>query len=259
MSAGSVTLAIDGPVARIVFDRPAARNAMTRDMYGDLHDICHDLAGRREVRIAVLRGAGGASFVAGSDIGIFTDVVTGADGITYEREMEAHIAALEMLPIPTLAVVEGWAVGGGLSLAAVCDFRIATPDTRFGVPIARTVGNCLSMANHARLIDGFGAARAKRMVMLGEMIDAAEARDAGFLVDVVDPAELGDRIAEICERVLGNAPVTMRVTKQAINLVLASRRSDEVERLISEAYGSADFRRGTAAFLLRQKPEWRGD
>jgi len=259
MTAGAVTLSVEGPVARIVFDRPAARNAMTRPMYDDLHRICDALRPRGDVRVAVLRGAGGASFVAGSDIGIFGDVVTGADGIAYEREMEAHTQALESLPIPTLAVIEGWAVGGGLNLAAACDFRIATPDARFGAPIARTVGNCLSMRNLARLIDGFGAPRAKRMVMLGEMIDAAEARGAGFVADIVEPAALDLQIARFCERILGNAPITMRVSKQAIALVLASRRAEEAESLIAEAYGSADFRRGAAAFLSRTSPDWTGE
>lgn len=259
MNSGSVTLAIEGHVAKVTFDRPEARNAMTKKMYADLQRICDALASHADIRVAVFRGAGGSSFVAGSDIAIFDSFETGQDGIDYEREMEVHTQSVERLPFPTVAVIEGWAVGGGLNIAVACDIRISTPDARFGVPIARTVGNCLSMFNYFRLVEGFGVSRAKRLLLLGDFIDAAEARQAGFLSDVVAHDALDDRVLGLCDRISGNAPVTLQVSKEAVRRLLAAKLKEEGEDLIATAYGSGDFKRGVAAFKSKSKPEWYGN
>ncbi len=108
------------------------------------------------MRVAVLRGVGGKAFIAGTDIAQFLEFTTPEQGVAYETKMETYLSALEALPMPTLAVVEGWAIGGGLAIAACCDFRIATTGTKFGVPIARTLGNCLSVTNYARLVAALG-------------------------------------------------------------------------------------------------------
>ena len=148
---GRVGLAIDAGVATLTFERPEARNAMTWTMYEQLGAHCDRLAGERAVRVGVLRGAGGEAFVAGTDIHQFLDFGGGADGLAYEARIDAGIERIEQLPFPTVAVVEGWAVGGGLAIATACDFRVATPGAKFGVPIARTLGNMLSPLNMARL------------------------------------------------------------------------------------------------------------
>lgn len=257
MSEGEVRLTRDGPVARVTFDRPAARNAMTWRMYGQLSEICAELARDESVRVAVLRGAGGKAFVAGTDIAQFLEFASGEDGIRYEAQMERYLEALETLPMPTLAVVEGWAVGGGLAIAACCDFRIATPGAQFGVPIARTLGNCLSVANTARLVAGLGAARAKRVLLLAETIAAEEAKAAGFVLDVVAPAELDARVAALAERLARHAPVTMRVSKEAIRRIVRSALPDDHD-LVRLAYGSDDFHRGVRAFVEKKDAEWTG-
>jgi enoyl-CoA hydratase len=251
MSDGSVRFGRDGAIGRIVFDRPGARNAMTPAMYDELHAICLKLADPGELRAVVLRGAGGRAFVAGSDIGQFTAFASGRDGIAYEAWMDAHLDALAAIPVPTVAVIEDWAVGGGLSIAACCDLRIATEGSRLGVPIARTLGNCLSEKNCARLLAGFGEGRARRMLLLGEMIEAEEALAAGFLARVVRPAELEAALAAITDRLLQNAPLTLRAAK-------AGFAGAALEPVIAEVYGSADFREGIAAFLEKRKPAWRG-
>jgi enoyl-CoA hydratase len=166
---GRVTVAREGAVARVWFDRPDARNAMTEAMYAEFTSACRALARDTSVRVVVFRGVGGKAFVAGTDISRFVDFGGAEDGIAYEREMETHLAALLEIPVPTVAVVEGYAVGGGLNIATACDLRIATTGSRFGTPIAKTIGNCLSMANYARLLAGFGESRAKRMLLLGLM------------------------------------------------------------------------------------------
>src|SRR5262249_39539684 len=152
MSDGEVRYVRNGSVATVTFDRPAARNAMTWQMYEQLGEACRRIQQEDGLRVAVFRGAGGKSFIAGTDIAQFQAFRGGEDGMAYEARMEGYLAAIEVFPVPTLAVIEGFAIGGGLAIAAACDLRIATPGARFGVPIARTLGNCLSMPNYARLV-----------------------------------------------------------------------------------------------------------
>jgi enoyl-CoA hydratase/carnithine racemase len=254
---GEVRLTRDGVVATILFDRPQARNAMTWQMYEGLAAACVELSRDNGVRVAVLRGVGGKAFIAGTDIAQFQEFTTAEQGVTYEAKMETYLGALEALPMPTLAVVEGWAIGGGLAIAACCDLRIATAGSKFGVPIARTLGNCLSLANYARLVTALGQARAKRMLLMAENLAAEEALAAGFLMDIVDPAALDGRIAEICTRINGNAPITMRVTKEAIRRLQETGVSGG-DDLVHACYGSDDFHAGVKAFVEKRTPQWSG-
>ncbi|MFA6267402.1 MAG: enoyl-CoA hydratase/isomerase family protein [Pseudolabrys sp.] len=257
MSDGEVRLTRDGAVATILFDRPKARNAMTWGMYEGLAAACAELAQDDSIRVAVLRGAGGKAFIAGTDIAQFLEFTAPEQGTAYEEKMERYLTALESLPMPTLAVVEGWAIGGGLAIAACCDLRIATPGTKFGVPIARTLGNCLSIANYARLVAGIGASRTKRMILMAENVPAEDALAAGFLMDVVEPAVLEERISTICQQIAGNAPVTMRVTKEAIRRLQHAAIPDG-DDLVRAAYGSDDFHEGVRAFVDKRPPQWKG-
>jgi enoyl-CoA hydratase len=257
MSDGEVRYVRDGNVATIIFDRPAARNAMTWRMYEQLADACARMQREDGLRVAVFRGAGGKAFIAGTDIAQFQAFRGGEDGIAYEEKMGTHLAAIEALPLPTLAVIEGFAIGGGLAIAACCDLRIATPGSRFGVPIARTLGNCLSMENYARLVAGFGASRAKRMLLLAENLVAEEALASGFLSEIVAAAELDRRVGELTERLAHHAPITMRVSKEAIRRLLHAGlpASDDLSRA---CYGSDDFRIGMKAFVDKRQPQWTG-
>jgi enoyl-CoA hydratase len=257
MADGEVRLEREGAVAKVTFDRPAARNAMTWGMYQQLGEICRQLRGDSTVRVAVFRGAGGKAFIAGTDIAQFTSFGSADDGIAYERTMEGYLDGVETLPMPTLAVIEGWAVGGGLAIASCCDFRIATPGARFGVPIARTLGNCLSMHNYARLVAALGPSTTKRILLLGETLTAEEARTGGYLLDVVGEDALDGRVAELCDRLARNAPVTMRVSKEAIRRLLHAGIPDG-DDLVRETYGSEDFRAGVRAFVEKREPQWSG-
>lgn len=254
---GAVRYERAGAVARVTFDRPAARNAMTWTMYEQMAEACRKIVADREVRVAVFRGAGGKAFVAGTDIGQFREFKSGDDGIEYERNVAAYLAQVENLRVPTLCVVEGWAIGGGLAIATACDLRIATPGSRFGVPIARTLGNCLSVENMALLAAAFGIPRTKKMLVLAENLTAEEALTAGFLAEIVAADALDERVDELCVRLAANAPVTMRVTKEGLRRLLHAGIPDGQD-LIRECYGSRDFKIGVEAFMAKQQPQWTG-
>ncbi len=257
MSDGSVQLRIEGSVAHVLFDRPAARNAMTWTMYEQLGQACERVASQPHVRVACLRGAGGVAFVAGTDIEQFKAFDGGEAGVAYERRIDQGIAQLEALAIPTVAVIEGWAVGGGLAIATACDIRIATAGSHFGVPIARTLGNCLSNANVARLIAAFGRTRVQRMLVGAEMLIADEALACGYLAKVVEAAAIDSAAAALCEHLAALAPVTQAVSKEAMRRLLLCDLPDG-DDLIRRAYGSDDFREGVNAFTEKRRPIWRG-
>lgn len=261
MSDGAVHLHIDAGVASVVFDRPQARNAMTWAMYEQLMAICRQLHAETSVRVVTFRGAGGEAFVAGTDIAQFQSFGSGAqggeDGLAYERQIDACMELLTGLPMPTVAVVEGWCVGGGLAIATGCDFRIATPTARFGVPIAKTLGNCLSVANLARLSAAWGAQRVRRMLLLAEMIHADEALACGYLQQLAPAPDLEAAVRSLCERLAALAPVTQRVSKEGLRR-LATHNLPPDQDLICAAYGSADFREGVDAFVAKRPPSWKG-
>jgi enoyl-CoA hydratase len=258
MSEGTVHLSIADGVAAVVFDRPAARNAMTWTMYEQLGAICQRLHTESGVRVVTFEGAGGEAFVAGTDIAQFQAFQTGDDGVAYERSIDAGMALIEALPMPTVAVISGWTIGGGLAIATVCDFRIATAESRFGVPIARTLGNCLSVSNLARLSAAWGAQRVKRMLLLAELIGADEALACGFLQQVCAPDELAAAAGRLCERLSALAPVTQSVSKEGLRRLLL-QDLPEAEDLIRRSYGSQDFHEGVAAFVGKRSPVWKGD
>lgn len=268
LTEGEVRLERRGGVAHLTFHRPGSRNAMTMAMYEQLHahlvrlaDEASTSARARDdhspLRAVVLRGAGGY-FVAGTDIAHFTGFRDADDGVRYERAMEATVARLESLPVPTLAAVEGGAVGGGLILAAACDLRICDAEARFGMPIARTVGHCLSSANLARLRAHFGPARTQAMLLLADFVAADEARACGFVREVVPAGAMDERIDALCARLAEHAPLTLRVTKEAMRRIAARGSEVEDEDLLRIAYGSRDFHEGVRAFLDKTRADWEG-
>lgn len=257
LATGTVDLAVAQGVATVTFNRPQARNAMTWAMYQELNRLCGQFKDDPGVRAVVFRGAGGQAFVAGTDIEQFTGFSTGDDGVAYEAQIEACIGLLCALPMPTLALVEGWAVGGGLAIATACDFRLATPGSQFGVPIAKTLGNCLSAANVARLCAAWGTQRVRRMLMLAEMIGADEALACGYLHQVASADAIDAAAAALLQRLTALAPVTQHVSKQTLNR-LVQHHAPEAEDLIRQAYGSEDFHEGVRAFVAKRPPLWKG-
>lgn len=243
--------------AFITFDHVAARNAMTVGMYQSLKAICLDLATNPNIRVAILRGAGGKSFVSGSDIAQFASFVDGNDGIAYEASIDDYLTPLAMLPFPTIAVIDGMAVGGGLAIASCCDFRIATTDARFGVPIAKTLGNCLSVRNIALLEAHLGINIVKRMLLLGELIFALELLKQGYLLATYPAEDLEKEALQLANSLCKLAPLTQKSSK-LILAHLIQKELPDCSDLIFECYGSADFKNGVSSFLEGQPPVWTG-
>ena len=252
-----VSLEIRGNVAHITFDHVAARNAMTVSMYQSLKSICEDLANNPKVRVAIFRGAGGKSFVSGSDIAQFASFKNGDDGVRYEDGIDTYLAPLATLPIPTIAVVDSMAVGGGLAIASCCDFRLATPGAKFGVPIAKTLGNCLSAGNIAWLVSHLDINIVKRMLLLAEMISAEELAKQGYVLAIHDQEDLGKEAVMLADRLSKLAPITQKSSKLVLARLIKNNLPD-CNDLISETYGSADFKNGVAAFLQGKSPTWVG-
>lgn len=248
----------DGPLAIVTFNRPHARNAMTWAMYDGLVEACETVDADPGIRVLILRGAGGKAFVAGTDISQFTSFRTAEDGIEYERRMDRVVSRLESVTKPTIAAIEGYAVGGGAGIALACDLRYCTPESKIGIPIARTLGNCLSMANYARLVDLLGPGRAKEMIFRARLVEAEEARQAGLVNEVVPAERLYEYVRAVALEIAEHAPITIRVTKEAIRRLQAHRRFEGGEDLVAMAYTSEDFREGVTAFLEKRKPVFRG-
>lgn len=253
---GTTELHIEGPVASIVFNRPDARNAMTWTMYEELEKACNAIENNSSIRVVSLRGAGGKAFISGTDIAQFSDFKHGSDGVRYERQITNYVGAVANLPVPTIGIIEGWAVGGGMAIASVCDFRIATPGTRFGVPIAKTLGNCLSAANLGALVSTLGLPMVKRMLLLAEMINAEEMTDSGFVHEIVAVESLEDRVRDMVDHLINHAPITLLATKNLLNRINECTVKDE--DLIAQVYGSDDFHEGVDAFINKRLPQWKG-
>jgi enoyl-CoA hydratase/carnithine racemase len=257
MSDGSLDYEKDGHVGRITFNRPQALNALTAQMWSDLGKVAKEIAQDRSVRVVTLRGAGGKAFLSGTDIGGFLKFESGKDGLAYEARMDEYVGAVEAIPQPVIAVIEGYAVGGGLALSCAADFRIATPSAKFGSPLGRTIGNCLSAKSYARAVGHVGVAQAKRMLILGEMIPAGEMLSLGLLNAIAEPGDLDAVVQAMCDKLAAQAPLTLRANKEAIRR-LTYRALPDMSDLVEMIYGSNDFHMGVRNFMDKKKPEWTG-
>jgi enoyl-CoA hydratase/carnithine racemase len=254
------TYETDGPLAVLTFNRPEARNAMTWEMYSALADACEQVDADAAVRVFVLRGGGGKAFIAGTDISQFQSFDGPADGLDYEKRLDAALDRLERVSKPTIALVHGVAAGGGCAIALACDLTIATPDSTFGIPIARTLGNCLSGASYARLVDAMGPKRVKEMLFTGRLVTADQALEAGLVNRVVPAEEIDEAVGVLAAQIASNAPLTLRATKEMLRRLAEARRLPPgADRdLIELCYASDDFREGVASFLAKRKPVWTG-
>src|ERR1700716_3303784 len=207
--------AVEDGIARLTFNRPQARNALTFAMYEQMAAICAAVNADRSIKAMILTGTGDKAFASGT--------------------------------------------GGGAGIAACCDIRIGTEATRIGFPIARTLGNCLSMSNISRLVSLIGPARTKDLIFKARLVEAPEALALGLLNEVVPDVEtLQRRADETAKLMAGHAPITLEVTKEAVRRIRRTLSRDEGEDLILRAYMSDDFREGMDAFLNKRTPNFKG-
>ncbi len=244
-------------VARITINRPEARNAFTFEMYEQLAQRCEAINSDDAIKVLLLTGAGEKAFSAGTDIGLFKEFKTAEDAIGYEAFIDRVLGSLERCRVPVIAAISGACTGGGGAVAACCDLRIGTEDAKFGFPIARTLGNCLSVGNLARLSALIGPARVKDIIFTARLVGAAEALQVGLLTETVkDRSALDARAEELALQIANFAPLTLRATKEGLKRLQAPKIPDQ--DLILLCYMSEDFREGMSAFLEKRTPKWVG-
>ncbi len=259
LAGGELLTERKGAVQWITFNRPQAKNALTWAMYDALVGECQRVNADRAIRAVVITGAG-QTFAAGTDIGQFRDFRTLQDALEYEASGNRVMDTVESVRVPVIAAIAGPCTGGGAGIAACCDLRIASPSARYGFPIARTLGNCLSHKNYARLVANIGLAKAKEILMTARLLDAPELLKAGFVMEVVESEEaLPARAQALAETIATYAPLTLEASKRA--LLRVRNRLFPVEDdhdIVEMCYMSADFREGIEAFLAKRKPRWQG-
>jgi enoyl-CoA hydratase len=261
LSTTHATYESDGPIGTLTFNRPEARNAMTWDMYQALVEACDRVDDDPAIRVLILKGAGGKAFVAGTDISQFTNFRTPEDGINYEQRIDQVLDRLERVTKATIAQVQGVAAGGGCGIALTCDLRISTPESSFGIPVARTLGNCLSAATYSRLVDLLGPGLVKDMLLTGRFIPGTEALALGVVTRLESAENIDAAVRDLAMRIAGNAPLTIRATKEMIRRIMAGRRlrPGEDHDVVTMCYTSRDFREGVDAFIAKRPPKWTGE
>lgn len=246
-------------VVTLTFNRPERLNAMTGPIYDALLDLTRELRGDPSVRAVVLRGAGGRAFSAGNEISTFVGMASGDEGVAYEKGVRKVMRALFELEQVTIAAIDGVCVGGGLGVATFCDVRICTPESRFGYPIARTLGNALSAVFVARCVATFGESVTREMLLTSALVTAERAHAVGAVSAVVDKAELDAAVDRLTAGILRSAPLTIATTKAQLRALAdgCAMEAGDDDRL-RQAYGSKDFREGVRAFVAGERPSFTG-
>ena len=242
----------EGDIIHVTFNRPAQRNALTFQMYEDLAKICDDPG---DARAVVISGEGGA-FAAGTDMSQFRAFDKPEDAWHYEETMDKVLARIERCRVPTIAAITGACTGGGAAIAACCDLRITNDRLKFGFPIARTLGNCLSIASLARLSALIGQAKVREIIFTSRLVLAEEALASGLVMEITDDPVA--RASELATQISGYAPLTLQVTKEGLRRLRTEGQDADDKDLIETAYMSADFKEGMEAFLGKRKPEFKG-
>lgn len=244
-------------IGTITFNRPQARNALTFEMYDALAEIAENITtGQNSLHALIITGAGDKAFAAGTDISRFRNFKTDQDAIAYEKRMDKVLGAVESIPIPTIAAIRGACTGGGAAIAACCDLRIATADIKYGFPIARTLGNCLSAGNLSRLCALLGAAKTKEILFTARLIKADEALSIGLISEICEDVE--SSAIELARKMQGMAPLTLSATKETLRRLRERAADVEDEDLIVKCYTSTDFKEGLEAFFAKRPPQWEG-
>jgi len=250
-----------GSIGWMIFNNPGRRNAVSKAMWRSMADIVIELGADPDVRVIIVRGAGDQAFVAGADISEFDQVrATPEDVADYEATSDRACRALELVSKPTIAMINGFAIGGGFDIALRCDLRIAAKSARFGIPAAR-LGVGYPLVDIKRLVDQVGPMRAKEIFFTGRQFSAEEALAMGFVAAVVPGAELRDTVLNLAGKIAENAPLTIAAVKRC---VIESRKGTEewdaktCQAMVDACFRSDDYVEGRQAFLEKRAPKFHG-
>lgn len=257
---GSLTFNVQAQVAWITIDNQARRNAMSLAMWQELHRLVELLENDPDVRVLVLKGAGGRAFVSGADISEFSQrAQSAADTAAFGAAVEAAENALCECTKPVIAMIEGICMGGGIGIAVSCDLRYCTPDSRFRMPAAR-LGLGYALDSMRRIINVLGAARTAELFYTARVFDGTEAARIELVHQVVDSEELLATVEEVAAAIAANAPLSLKAAKLAIS-TLANHADESVERVhqaVSACYDSDDYIEGRTAFMEKRPASFKG-
>jgi enoyl-CoA hydratase/carnithine racemase len=251
----------DGAVGRIIFNNPARHNAVSLDMWQAVVQIMADFEHDDAIRVIVLSGAGGKAFVSGADISEFKekrDTVEAAEA--YAKTSENARLALQETLKPTIAMIRGYCIGGGMATALACDLRIAAEGSKFGIPAAK-LGLGYAYDGIKKLIDIVGPAYAREIFFTARQFTAEEALGMGLVNRVVPDGELESYVDNYCATIAGNAPLTVRAAKQIVREALkdeAKRDMALCKRVVEECFASQDYTEGRTAFMEKRRPVFTG-
>lgn len=257
---GEVRVERSGAVARMVFDHPQRRNAVTVDMWKAIPGAVHQVQEDDGIRVVVMRGAGTEAFVSGADISEFAKTRTGRAGPDYDAMTAEAFDALRGLTKPLIALIHGFCIGGGAAIALTADLRYAARDALFAVPPAR-LGLGYHTAGVQALIRTVGFSGAADLLFTARRVGAEEALQMGLVNEVLAKDQLDERVDRLAGAIADNAPLTIRSAKIALQELArpdGARDYRRIEQSIARCYQSEDFEEGIRAFLEKRKPRFQG-
>jgi enoyl-CoA hydratase/carnithine racemase len=251
----------DGAIGRMIFNNPERRNAVKLSMWEAMPAVLDAFEADDDIKVVVLQGAGDQAFISGADISEFAEVrATPESTKNYENAADGAMARLSKCPKPTIAMIRGWCMGGGAGIAVSCDIRMASDDSRFGVPAAK-LGVGYRVGGIAKLVDLVGPSFAKEIFYTGRPFDAQEAVTMGLVNRLFKPEDLQAGVDDYCNIIAGNAPLTIASVKEMVGQIINHDKPidyDYCENLVDECFASEDYIEGRTAFMDKRKPVFRG-